>query len=285
MAEEQLQQAYQLIKAGQKLQAEEILRPLVSEDVDNADAWWLLANAVADPDEIRMALDHVLRLRPDHAKSQLMLRRTNDRYPPDEGEAETSFEDLIYADTDDDRPRRVIVTKPKRGSNRLPIVILVVVGILSTISCAVCLLFAGGAVMVDEWLNDPEFAELMTIFVQGFESEFVMNTFIDQGTIERGQKVREELAPFTEHSWTFQGAVDDRVMIDLKALDSDLDPVLHLYGPNGELVAENDDREGSLNSLIEIELPENGTYKIVVSGYDNDGGRYEMKLAVGGPLV
>ena len=136
MADEQLQKAYQFIKDGQKVRAEVILRPLVEADADNADAWWLLANAVYEPDEIRAALRQVLRLRPDHAKAQLMLQRTNSKHPP--ADAEASLEDLIYADETDDMdeavPRRVNVVKPRRGSNRTLIVVLILTGLLSLMS-------------------------------------------------------------------------------------------------------------------------------------------------------
>ncbi|MBC7810601.1 MAG: hypothetical protein H7175_05610 [Burkholderiales bacterium] len=70
---EQLQQVYQLIKDGQKREAIDILKPIVKNDPDNADAWWLMANAVTDPDYKRRALENVLRLRPNHVKAQNML--------------------------------------------------------------------------------------------------------------------------------------------------------------------------------------------------------------------
>ncbi|MFN8376315.1 MAG: hypothetical protein U0694_26020, partial [Anaerolineae bacterium] len=69
----QLKQAYALIKAKQTEKAVPILLPIVAAEPDNVNAWWLLANAQAEPVKARAALEQVLRLKPDHegAKKQL----------------------------------------------------------------------------------------------------------------------------------------------------------------------------------------------------------------------
>jgi pre-peptidase len=73
---QQMQQVYQLIKSGQKQQAIQVLLPILKADRDNADAWWLMANAVSDnPERARQALENVLRLRPDHPQARQMLDR------------------------------------------------------------------------------------------------------------------------------------------------------------------------------------------------------------------
>ncbi len=70
---QQLQQAYQFIKAGQREQAGTILVSILKQDRDNADAWWLLANASNDPDKARQALENVLRVRPDDVRAREKL--------------------------------------------------------------------------------------------------------------------------------------------------------------------------------------------------------------------
>lgn len=72
---DQLQQAYRLIKDGNKTQATAILVPIVRAEPNNADAWWLLANAVSNPDQQRRSLEQVLRLRPNDEKARRMLDR------------------------------------------------------------------------------------------------------------------------------------------------------------------------------------------------------------------
>jgi hypothetical protein len=72
---DQLQQAYRFIRDGNKTQATAILVPIVRSEPNNADAWWLLANAVSTPDQQRRALEQVLRLRPNDDKARRMLDR------------------------------------------------------------------------------------------------------------------------------------------------------------------------------------------------------------------
>lgn len=73
----QLQEAYQLIKSGQKATATRVLLNVLKADRDNADAWWLLANATSDPPKQRQALNQVLRIKPDHNAAQRMLEKVN----------------------------------------------------------------------------------------------------------------------------------------------------------------------------------------------------------------
>ncbi|MFQ3567976.1 MAG: tetratricopeptide repeat protein [Aggregatilineales bacterium] len=85
MSTDQMQQAYQLIRNGRSEEAIAILVPIVRATPTNADAWWLLANAVDNPDQKRRALQQVLRLRPDDERAQRMLSRldpTSEPPPP-----------------------------------------------------------------------------------------------------------------------------------------------------------------------------------------------------------
>ena len=65
---------------------------------------------------------------------------------------------------------------------------------------------------------------------------------------------------------TFDGSADENVSIDMTSED---DTYLILLGPDGTIVAENDDYEG-LDSHIETSLPSDGTYTIVATSYDDD---------------
>ncbi len=82
MSTDQMQQAYQLIRSGRKQEAVAILVPIVRATPTNADAWWLLANAVDNPDQKRRALQQVLRLRPDDERAQRMLNRLDPTSAP-----------------------------------------------------------------------------------------------------------------------------------------------------------------------------------------------------------
>jgi hypothetical protein len=77
----QLEQAYNLIQNDRLDDAVGLLRPIVRADPNNPDAWWLLANAVSDPNDAFEALDNVLRLEPEHEQARDLLNNLLQEYP------------------------------------------------------------------------------------------------------------------------------------------------------------------------------------------------------------
>src|SRR5262245_20040578 len=77
----QLEQAYSLIQKDDLEGALTILRPIVSVQPDNAEAWWLIANAVSEPVEAYEALDNVVRLNPQNAEAKEQLDNLLEQFP------------------------------------------------------------------------------------------------------------------------------------------------------------------------------------------------------------
>lgn len=77
----QLKQAYALIQQERLDEALGILRRILGNDPDNADAWWLMANAVSDPADAADALGNVLRLQPAHAEAREAYDQLIEEYP------------------------------------------------------------------------------------------------------------------------------------------------------------------------------------------------------------
>lgn len=103
-----------------------------------------------------------------------------------------------------------------------------------------------------------------------------------RGVIEPGQTVSQTLSPSTDDHWTFSGSAGDRMVIELNATDDSFDPQLYLHNPDGINIAENDDIDlanSNRNSRIEVVLPENGSYTIVVASFGTTGGPYELSLS------
>jgi hypothetical protein len=91
---EDLKRAYRLIKRDQPEEAQAIIRPILDADPANVHAWWLLAYAVDDPNEVRHALNQVLELDPDYSnapKAREMLAALDEQFPPTEGDFEDVF--------------------------------------------------------------------------------------------------------------------------------------------------------------------------------------------------
>jgi hypothetical protein len=90
----QLKQAYAYIQQERLDEAITILRRVLRDDPDNADAWWLMANAVSEPADAADALSNVLRLRPDHAEAREAYEQLIAEYPAlaPEQAAESAFD-------------------------------------------------------------------------------------------------------------------------------------------------------------------------------------------------
>jgi hypothetical protein len=104
----------------------------------------------------------------------------------------------------------------------------------------------------------------------------------DGGPIEIGASVEDAISDNDGDAWTFSGEAGDSVTI---ALNGDgLDTMLELYGPDGTLVAADDDSGPDLSSRLEnARLPVSGEYTILALGYDGQYGYYTLSLEPGEP--
>lgn len=100
--------------------------------------------------------------------------------------------------------------------------------------------------------------------------------------------------PGDEDVFTFEGRAGDEIVAEVWArrLNSPLDSVLRLLGPDGATLALNDDHKdlahGLLthhaDSLVQADLPEDGTYTLVVSDAQRAGGEaYAYRLQIRQP--
>src|SRR5258706_8646204 len=96
----QLEQAYRLIEKADLDGALKLLRPIVSAQPDNVDAWWLMANAASEPTDAYEALSNVVRLNPQHQEAKEQLDNLIEQFPevqtgagatPDMGDSMDSF--------------------------------------------------------------------------------------------------------------------------------------------------------------------------------------------------
>lgn len=197
MSSEPLQVAYRLIREGNKQEAVRILTPIVRADPQNADAWWLLANAVDNPEQKRRALERVLRLRPEDERAQRMYANLQNpapqarRAPPpspavesfpatDEfstRDAEFTLDDSV--DPFGSKPKRVEVRR-RRGASPCGI-ILAIIGLVVVLTCGLCVVgLTIGAPVVGRVFGEvlqtvtymPEFGTIESALTQlpGFSS-------------------------------------------------------------------------------------------------------------------
>jgi hypothetical protein len=85
-----LSRAYELVEAGKPEEARTVLEPILINDRDNADAWWIYAHAVTDPVEAHHALGNVLRVNPNYPGATELMRTLEMQFPPDISEPEVA---------------------------------------------------------------------------------------------------------------------------------------------------------------------------------------------------
>ncbi len=83
--------------------------------------------------------------------------------------------------------------------------------------------------------------------------------------------------------WTFVGLTDQVISLLVVGISGDLDPVLQVIGPDGTVVAENDDRDSLVTDagLEALTLPADGLYTIRVTRYGATIGEYELTVTPG----
>jgi len=98
----------------------------------------------------------------------------------------------------------------------------------------------------------------------------------EYGMLEQG----DEILP-SDNSlydvYTFEGEVGQSIIIDVAS--DEFDTYLALLSPSDEVLAENDDVDGSTNSSIAMTLSESGMYTVIVNGYDSSSqGQYVLTV-------
>ncbi len=101
------------------------------------------------------------------------------------------------------------------------------------------------------------------------------------GTISAGMSVRGRLEPgdmMMADIWRFEGPAGQHVRIELRS--EEFDTYLQLLDAQYNVLAEDDDSLGDLNSVIEFTIPASGTYQVVVNNFEGDrkAGVYTLTL-------
>ncbi|MBK8984762.1 MAG: hypothetical protein IPM39_01560 [Chloroflexi bacterium] len=100
-----------------------------------------------------------------------------------------------------------------------------------------------------------------------------------QGDIGLGQTVEGELEPAVAHGWLFS---EGPAVVDIAATSEEMDLVIELYGPDNTLLQLEDGTfSGEAEELSGIDIPDDGTYTIVVRDFFEGGGAYTLAVSEG----
>ncbi len=95
----------------------------------------------------------------------------------------------------------------------------------------------------------------------------------DSGGVARAEGVLGGELPL--NIWEFSGSAAQNYTITLAAENEELDPLLRVFGPDGALIAENDDAEDSTlgrdAQVAGVNLPADGVYRIEAARFDGSG--------------
>ncbi|MEO0852265.1 MAG: pre-peptidase C-terminal domain-containing protein, partial [Cyanobacteria bacterium J06648_11] len=102
------------------------------------------------------------------------------------------------------------------------------------------------------------------------------------GTLGQGDGYQDG---YYKELYEFQGEAGEPIIVNLIGSSDErmqLDPFIQLFGPNGEIVAEDDNSGRDVDrgdARIQTELPATGTYQILVTTSNAyDSGRYTIGL-------
>lgn len=90
---------------------------------------------------------------------------------------------------------------------------------------------------------------------------------VSSGAIASGQTLNGEFSEATQNAaYSFEARAGDTVSIDLRS--DEIDPLVRLLGPDGQVIAEDDDSGGGVQARIaDFTLPADGTYTIEVDAF------------------
>ncbi len=109
----ELIEAFGLIKGGQPAAAAQVLTHYISQHPRDADAWWLMAHTVSQPDKVEQCLQNVLKINPQHVQAQVKLAKLNEaRRPAPADDLGDPFAELVA------QPGKAAVPAPRPASKR-----------------------------------------------------------------------------------------------------------------------------------------------------------------------
>lgn len=109
--------------------------------------------------------------------------------------------------------------------------------------------------------------------------------FYDAGDLVYGDLRRESLQLREVHTWFFEGITDDHLLARVTPLTTSLDVSIWLLDAELNRLAAVDRFPAGESETIEITLPEDGPYIIVIQDLSGNSGDYEIALGAARPAI
>lgn len=312
MAQQQLKDAYELIRSGRTQEAIQLLEPILRTDPNNRDAWWLMANATNDPDTKRQALNQVLRLGNNDSRAQKAQQMLN-TIPGDlfddldpipvvgaQSQPQPQYNDYgaSVSQSQSMPPQGQMPYNDPYGQNQKQrsgpscwVIGLAVVGVLVVLCCGgtffATTVFSNQMAQIFEEMGFDADA-FGADFIEAMDTAFLVipDEFTNLGAIDRGQTVTGEILRADQRDgYTINANQGDNIQINIRATGTEfsIPPIAFVYGPDGNIT--NEDVTGSYDSnaasesLYVINATQSGTYTIIVRSFFGLGiSAYEMTV-------
>jgi hypothetical protein len=270
----QMKRAYRLIKAGYKGEAYEVLAPILAQQPNNVDCWWLAAFAAPTPQKAVFACQKVLSLKPDHYPAQQLLS---------EHQRVINLSSLGKTSVDPSQPAALKKAQyQRRGPRTWQILLLLVIPILLVAGLLIAINVTGSSfgLPVSGLFSASYPLPPARLTVGGVES--ISGSIGGLGEGNDGVIIRVgSLVVGAQHSYTFDAPGPSTVLIRVAfnlAGGKAANRAIGIYDANGKILLYSDPQNG-INTII-FNLPGNGKYEIRLAGVAGvTQGPYQMAIA------
>ena len=246
--EEQLNQAYEYIKAERNSEALALLEPLIRADRDNDDAWWLYANATDDEAAKRNALRNILRIGTSETREAKVRHMLN-------------LLDDPFAIPEDMRQAHPPAKSTTKTSTKIFMGIGAVLGLAACVACFALVSFASKITYA------PTNVDFRGSILVGESATGIIDT--------EGQW----------DSYTYEAEAGEILRVSVRTIDGnstafndEIPPFIFLYGPDDLLITLSGPNNPEVTRLQE-RLPSAGEYTLVIRTLFGLGAR-EYTLSV-----
>lgn len=133
-----------------------------------------------------------------------------------------------------------------------------------------------------------QYQSTLDTLIQSVALQSVASTdTLPQGSLAYGQTVEGEVQSGASSGWTFIGVEGERIDISVRPLQEDLDVTVDVYDAEGTSILSSgpvDDSFGT-ETILGLALPDSAQYTVVVSGFAQASGPFELAIAEAGALT
>lgn len=134
-----------------------------------------------------------------------------------------------------------------------------------------------------------QYAETLETLIQSvsLQSLASADSMSPQGSLEYGQTVEGQVQAGASSGWTFIGVKGERIDVTVRPLQDDLDVTVDVHNVEGTSILPAgpvDDSFGT-ETIRGLSLPDSAQYTVVVSGFAEVSGPFELAIAEAGSLT